>query len=70
MAGIPWADDDWVSSIVTYARNDWGNKAPIVTPEEIAKIRKETADRNKPYTLEELLGPGAGAAQPESTPKK
>jgi len=70
MAGIPWADDDWVSSIVTYARNDWGNKAPIVTPQEIAKIRKETADRNKPYTLEELLGPGAGGAQPPATLQK
>ena len=70
MAGIPWADDDWVSSIVTYARNDWGNKAPIVTPAEIAKIRKETADRTKPYTLDELLGPGASGAKPEATPKK
>jgi mono/diheme cytochrome c family protein len=57
MAGIIWADDDWVSSIVTYARNEWGNKAPIVTPEQIAKVRKETATRTKPYTLEELLGP-------------
>jgi mono/diheme cytochrome c family protein len=70
MAGIPWADDDWVSSIVTYARNDWGNKAPIVTPQEVAKIRKETADRNKPFTLNELLGPGADGVKDGSTPKK
>ena len=33
-----------------------------MTPEEVAKVRKETADRTKPYTLEELLKPGGTLA--------
>ncbi len=56
MAGFPWADDEWLSSIVTYARNSFGNRAPAITPEDVAAVRKETEKRNKPYTLEELLG--------------
>jgi mono/diheme cytochrome c family protein len=59
MAGFPWADDDWLSSIITYARNSFGNRAPAITPQDVAAIRKETEKRNKPYTLAELLGPEA-----------
>ena len=59
MAGFPWADDEWLSSIVTYARNAFGNHGEMLTPEKLAEIRKETASRNKPYTLQELLDPNA-----------
>ena len=31
-----------------------------------AKIRKDTADRNKPYSLNELLGPGADGMKADS----
>ena len=55
MAGFPWADDEWMSQVLTYTRNEWGNQASIVTPEQVGQVRKETAARNKPYTLEEVL---------------
>lgn len=55
MAGFPWADDEWLSSIVTYARNAFGNHGQMLTPQKLAEIRKETVSRNKPYTLQELL---------------
>jgi mono/diheme cytochrome c family protein len=54
MVGFPWADDQWLSSILTYARNDWGNKASPILPDEVAKIRKASAVRVKPYTTAEL----------------
>jgi len=57
-----WADDEWLSSIVTYARNAFGNHGPAITPKELAAVRGETATRNKPYTLEELKTVQAPAA--------
>jgi mono/diheme cytochrome c family protein len=56
MAGFPWADDDWLSAILTYARNEWGNKAPMLTAAEIAKVRKDCEHQQKPYTTTELPG--------------
>jgi mono/diheme cytochrome c family protein len=34
-----WSDQD-VADVVTYIRNAWGNAAPAVTAEEVAKLRK------------------------------
>jgi mono/diheme cytochrome c family protein len=56
MAGFKWAEDPWLAATITYARNDFGNSAPAVTAEDIAKVRKETEGREKPFTLEELAG--------------
>lgn len=56
MAGLKSLDDLWLSSILTYARNDFGNRAPIIEPADVAKIRQETVTRNKPFTLAELIG--------------
>lgn len=47
-------DDVYISSVLSYIRNDFGNKRGIVTPEEVAKIRKTTATRTLPYTMDEL----------------
>jgi mono/diheme cytochrome c family protein len=65
MAGFPWADDEWLTSVVTYARNAFGNHGTALTPEKLAAVRKETASRNKPYTLQELLDM---KAQPTTRP--
>ncbi len=54
MASFKWADDLWLASILTYARNDWGNTAPSIKPEDIADVRKLTTGRNQPFTLQEL----------------
>ncbi|WP_220763810.1 c-type cytochrome [Flavobacterium sp. UMI-01] len=47
-------DDTYIASVLSYVRNNFGNKAKIITPEEVAKIRKATASRTQPYTKEEL----------------
>ena len=56
MAGFPWADDQLLSAILTYARNEWGNKAPIISAAEVAKVRKDSEHQAKPYTTTELPG--------------
>ena len=48
-------DDEWIASILSYIRNDFGNlKAPVVSVEEVKKIRSATAGRSSTWTLEEL----------------
>jgi mono/diheme cytochrome c family protein len=65
MPAFKWASDDWLAAILTYARNEWGNKAEIVEPAQLAGARKLTADRNKPFTIEELF---ATSTQPSTRP--
>jgi mono/diheme cytochrome c family protein len=54
MAGFPFLDDEWLSTLLSYARYEFCNKAPPLTAADLARVRQETAKRNKPYTLKEL----------------
>lgn len=68
---VPWKDvlqDDDIAAILTYIRNDWGNTAPQVKPEDVAAIREKVKDRTDPWTAEELLkieGDFTPVAQPK-----
>ena len=46
--------DDQIANALTYVRQEWGNKAPEVTAETVARIRSETAGRTAPWTVPEL----------------
>jgi mono/diheme cytochrome c family protein len=47
--------DDQIANVLTYVRQEWGNNAPAVTAEAVAKIRAETAAHSGPWTAAELL---------------
>jgi mono/diheme cytochrome c family protein len=47
--------DEQVAGVLTYIRNSWGNKAPMVTPEQVAKVRQAVANHPDMFTPEELL---------------
>lgn len=47
-------DDNELSNISTYIRNNWGNSASEVSPNLIKKVRENTSDRQVPYTDKEL----------------
>jgi mono/diheme cytochrome c family protein len=47
--------DDQIAAILTYIRSDWGNNAPAVTPEYVAKVRKECDGQSDPYTQQQLM---------------
>lgn len=56
-AMAPWGavlKDDQIAAVLTYIRNSWGNAAPPVTPEFVAKIREETASRTEAWTQKDL----------------
>ena len=43
------------ASVLTYVRNDWGNSAPAVFPEDVKAVLKSTAGRTTPWTEAALL---------------
>ena len=47
--------DDDVAAVLTYVRNSFGNKAPMITPEQVKKVREATKDRKDFYQPEALL---------------
>ena len=73
----PWGKvlkDDQIAAVLTYVRNSWGNKAPPITKEFVAKVREQTKDRTEAWTQKELQAIGrelveqAAAAPAEQAP--
>ena len=60
-------NNEWIASVLTYVRHDlcmqsfpqmsasYMNNFVIVKPEQVQKIREQTASRTKPWTWDELL---------------
>lgn len=51
--GSNWKDDR-IAAVLTFVRQEWGNKGGPVTAEQVAKIRAAAAGRNKAWTAAEL----------------
>ena len=47
--------DDQIANVLAYVRSEWGNNAPEIKPETVARIRAELAGRTAPWTAAELL---------------
>lgn len=47
--------DDQIANALSYVRASWGNAAPEVQPETVAKVRADTASRTSFWTADELL---------------
>ncbi len=62
MASFDWADDAYLAAVLTYARNDWGNTAPAIRPEDVAAVRQLAGGRRGPFTVSELYAATQAAA--------
>jgi mono/diheme cytochrome c family protein len=47
--------DEQIANVLTYVRSEWGNSAPEVKAETVARIRGENVGRTAPFTSAELL---------------
>jgi mono/diheme cytochrome c family protein len=47
-------DDEWVASVLTYVRREWGNSGAVVQPSDVAAVRERFKDRKLPWTQPEL----------------
>jgi len=48
-------DDQYLASVISYIRNDFGNQGSFVIPEYVAQIRQETSSRTSNYSYDELI---------------
>ena len=48
--------DEELAAVMTFVRNSWGNAAGPVTPELVARVKRETRGRVKTWTEGELNG--------------
>ena len=48
-------NDQEVASVLTFVRNAFGNKAAVITPEMVKKVRESTKDKEGFYKPSELL---------------
>ena len=51
--GAALPDDD-LAAVLTYIRQNWGNKASAVTPEQVKAVRDEVGNRTQPWTADQL----------------
>ena len=47
-------NDEWIAAIASYVRNAFGNRAPMVRPGDVARVRAATANRKGMWTIAEL----------------
>lgn len=47
-------DDTYIASVISFIRNDLGNKAKVVTADDVKKIRAQTQSRTTNWTIAEL----------------
>lgn len=47
--------DKEIASLLTYIRREWGHQASAITPDFVAKVRKETESREEAWTEADLL---------------
>ena len=56
-AMVPWGavlNDEEIADVLTYVRNDWGNKAPFVTAEQVRAVRAKVPPR-APFSPDEIM---------------
>ena len=46
--------DEQIANVLSYVRQEWGNKAPDVEPETVSKVRADSSGRNTAWTAAEL----------------
>jgi mono/diheme cytochrome c family protein len=53
-SGFNWSDEQ-IAGVLSYVRQEWGNKSKPISTDEVAKIRALTAD-HKAWSEADLLG--------------
>ncbi len=46
--------DEWIASVASFIRINFENESSPVTPADVARVRKETANQKTPYTFDAL----------------
>jgi mono/diheme cytochrome c family protein len=47
-------NDDWIASVISYVRNNFGNHSTFITTNDVARVRAAINSRTNTWTLQEL----------------
>lgn len=56
MAPMGSQSDEWIASVASFVRANFENESPLITPEDVARVRRATSDQKVPYTFTGLWG--------------
>ncbi|MFL5333820.1 MAG: c-type cytochrome, partial [Geminicoccaceae bacterium] len=59
-------DDEWIASVASFIRNNFGNQASFVSPADVARVRAKTKGRTDFWTLDELEASAPSQIVPHS----
>lgn len=54
MAPMGGNDDAWVAAIASYVRTSFGNQSPLITTQDVARVRTAYTERKEAWTISEL----------------
>ncbi|HZY80513.1 MAG TPA: discoidin domain-containing protein [Cyclobacteriaceae bacterium] len=54
MTSMASNNDEWIAAVASYIRINFENESSLITPEDVARVRKETASQKTPYTFDQL----------------
>lgn len=54
MAPMGGNTDEWIAAVSSFIRTSFENESSPVKPADVARVRLQTAERNKPYAFDEL----------------
>ncbi|QDK77281.1 c-type cytochrome [Spirosoma sp. KCTC 42546] len=66
MASMKEQSDEWVADVLSYIRNGLSNDASLISPQQVATVRKKTADQKGAYQYAQLLKSTPYELQPQS----
>ena len=52
----PLLDDEGIAAVLTWARRQWGHAGDPIDPQKVSELRRSTAGRILPWTVETLKG--------------
>jgi hypothetical protein len=67
MAPMGASSDRWIADVASFIRNAFGNSSSVVSEADVARVRKETAGRDRLWTAEELERTQPRALVPDIT---
>jgi len=51
----PLATDEEIAAVINYVRNSFGNQAPFITADDVARVRKSVASRTDFYLIPDIM---------------
>lgn len=67
MAPMKDNNDEWIASVASFIRANFENESSLVTPEDVARVRRETSTQTSLYTFDGLWKSIPKVLEPKAT---